>query len=85
MFFLIGWPLVRAGLAGHRIRDVAAVLDAIREHALVFYLISGGLCLFGAYSLVEARYRRMPDDDELKARRRGQARLTVVDRTASGL
>ena len=68
MFFLIGWPLVRAGLAGHRIRDVAAVLDAIRDHAFMFRLISGGLFLFGAYSLVEARYRRMPDDDELKAR-----------------
>ena len=68
VFFLVGWQLVGAGLAGHRIRDVAAVLDAIREHALVFYLISGGLFLFGVYSLVEAWYRRMPDDDELKAR-----------------
>ena len=68
VFFLIGWRLVRAGLAGHRIRDVAAVLDAIRAHVLVFTLISGGLFLFGAYSLIEAWYRRMPDDDELKAR-----------------
>lgn len=68
VFFLIGWQLVRAGLAGHRIRDVAAVLNAIREHPLIFHLISGGLFLFGAYSLVEAWYRRMPDDDELRAR-----------------
>ena len=68
MFFLIGWQLVRAGLAGHRIRDVAAVLNAIREHNFIFRLISGGLFLFGAYSMVEAWYRRMPDDEELKAR-----------------
>lgn len=67
VFLLIGWRLVRAGLVGHRIRDLAAVLDAIRDHALVFHLISGGLFLFGVYSLVEAWYRRMPDNDELKA------------------
>lgn len=70
VFFLIGWQLVRAGLAGHRIRDVAAVLDAIREHQWIFRLVSGGLFLFGAYSLVEAWYRRMPAEDELKARAR---------------
>ena len=72
VFFLIGWQLVRAGLAGHRIRDVAAVLDAIREHAFLFHLITGGLFLFGTYSLVEARYRRMPDDDELENRARAK-------------
>jgi len=70
VFFLIGWQLVRAGLAGHRIRDVAAVLDAIREHQWIFRLVSGGLFLFGVYSLVEAWYRRMPAEDELKARAR---------------
>ena len=70
VFFLIGWQLVRAGLAGHRIRDVAAVLDAIREHLWIFRLVSGGLFLFGVSSLVEAWYRRMPAEDELKARAR---------------
>lgn len=68
VFLCVGWLLGRAALAG-RSNDAGGMeqaLDMLSEPAL--FAVAAGLMLFGAFSLVEARYRlihRPPDAGEV--------------------
>lgn len=75
VFAVIGYSLVRAGwfdTAGE-VKGVGDALSALTEHAALYTLVAAGLFLFGIHSLVEARWRRIRDEDVL-ARLRDAAR-----------
>ncbi len=60
---LVGWFVVRAGLAGEPVRGMGGALDSLHGQWLLMNLIAFGLLLFGVFSLGLARYRRVRDDD----------------------
>jgi hypothetical protein len=59
IFLCIGWMLGSAALAGRSAQagGMEQALDMFDGGAL--YAVAGGLMLFGAFSIVEARYRRI--------------------------
>ena len=72
MFLLAGWFLIDAAMSGRPgeaagIEQILAWLESPMN-----WIVAGGLFLFGLYSLVEARYRRIhvPDIDRLTAEMR---------------
>lgn len=61
IFLAAAWLLFRAGLH-HRPEEAGALGDALSSMPDWLYVaVAAGLCLFGAYSLIEARYRIIPD------------------------
>jgi hypothetical protein len=61
IFLAAAWLLFRAGLH-HRPEEAGALGDALSSMPGWLYVaVAAGLCLFGAYSLIEARYRILPD------------------------
>ena len=65
---MIGWFTLRAGLHGTHLRDGADVLQALSDHQTIFGLVTGGLGLFGAFSLLESFYRALPREEQLAER-----------------
>ena len=72
VFLLAGWFLIDAAMSGRPgeaagIEQILAWLESPMN-----WIVAGGLFLFGLYSLVEARYRRIhvPDIDRLAAEMR---------------
>ena len=65
VFATVGWLIARVALGGST-RDVGgsqAALETLRDTPWLFYLTAAGLGLFGLFSLVMARYRRINDED----------------------
>jgi hypothetical protein len=61
IFLAAAWLALRAGLH-HNPAEAGALGDALRTMpAALRAAVAAGLCLFGAYSLIEARYRIIPD------------------------
>lgn len=61
IFLFAAWLAFRAGLH-HRPGEAGALGDALKTMpAALRAAVAAGLCLFGAYSLIEARYRVLPD------------------------
>jgi len=61
IFLAAAWLLLRAGLH-HEAKEAGALRDALLSlPASLRGAVAAGLCLFGAYSLIEARYRIIPD------------------------
>jgi hypothetical protein len=61
VFLAAAWLLFGAGLH-HRPQEAGALGDALESMPGWLYVaVAAGLCLFGAYSLIEARYRIIPD------------------------
>jgi hypothetical protein len=61
IFLAAAWLALRAGLH-HNPVEAGALGDALRSMpAALRAAVAAGLCLFGAYSLIEARYRIIPD------------------------
>jgi hypothetical protein len=61
VFLVAAWLLFRAGI-DHSPSQAGAVGDALRTlPGAVATLVAAGLGLFGIYSLIEARYRIIPD------------------------
>lgn len=61
IFLAAAWLALRAGL-DHRPEEAGALADALRTLPDGLYgAVAAGLCLFGVYSLIEARYRIIPD------------------------
>ncbi|HEX6376722.1 MAG TPA: DUF1206 domain-containing protein [Allosphingosinicella sp.] len=61
IFLAAAWLALRAGL-DHRPEEAGALADALRSMpGSLRAAVAAGLCLFGAYSLIEARYRILPD------------------------
>jgi hypothetical protein len=63
IFLFAAWLALRAGL-DHSPGKAGALGDALRTMpAWLRAAVAAGLCLFGAYSLIEARCRILPDPD----------------------
>ena len=67
VFAVIGYSLVRAGWFGTagEVKGLGDALSGLTEHAALYTLVAAGLFLFGVHSLVEARWRRIRDEDVL--------------------
>ena len=63
VFAIIGWSLMRAGWFGNEnaVKGLGEALLSLRDNGLVYTLVAIGLLMFGAFSLVTARYRIIPD------------------------
>ena len=61
IFLAAAWLLLNAGLH-HEAEEAGALGDALLSlPGWLRAAVAAGLCLFGAYSLIEARYRIIPD------------------------
>ena len=64
VFLIVGWFALKAGLDGERLRGFGDALAVVRDdQPLLFKLIAAGLLLFGAVSIIMARYRHVRDAD----------------------
>lgn len=63
VFAIIGWSLVRAAWLDSEgaAKGLGEALSGLRDNGMVYTLVAIGLLLFGAFSLVTARYRIIPD------------------------
>lgn len=63
VFAIIGWSLVRAAWLNSEaaVTGLGEALLGLRDNGVVFTLVAIGLMLFGAFSLITARYRVIPD------------------------
>lgn len=72
VFAIVGWSLMRAAWFNSEgaVKGLGEALLSLQDTGLVYTLVAVGLLLFGAFSLVTARYRIIPDFDraELKPR-----------------
>ena len=69
---IVGWFLLRAGLAGERVRNVGDALALLqKDHSWLVLAVAAGLIAFGVTSLMMARYRRIEDRDVVDDLERG--------------
>ena len=69
---IVGWFLLRAGLAGERVRNFGDALALLRaDYSWLFLAVAAGLMAFGVTSLMMARYRRIEDRDVVDDIKRG--------------
>lgn len=63
VFAIIGWSLVRAAWLDSEgaVKGLGAALLTLRDNGVVYTLVAIGLLMFGAFSLITARYRVIPD------------------------
>lgn len=63
VFAVIGWSLLRGAWLESEgaIKGLGEALVTLRDMGLLYTLVAIGLLLFGAFSLVTARYRILPD------------------------
>ena len=65
VFVVIGISLIRAGWFGSagQVKGLGDALSSLTEHPELYLLVAGGLFLFGVHSFVEARWRRIRNED----------------------
>lgn len=65
VFVVIGISLVRAGCFGSagEVKGLGDALSSLTENKSLYFLVAAGLFLFGIHSFVEARWRRIRDED----------------------
>ena len=69
---IVGWFLLRAGLAGERVRDFGDALALLQaNYDWLFIMVAAGMIAFGVTSLMMARYRRIEDRDVVDDLERG--------------
>ena len=66
VFAIVGWSLMQgAWLSSEKqVKGLGEALLALRDTGFVYTLVAIGLLLFGAFSLITARYRIIPDFDQ---------------------
>jgi hypothetical protein len=76
VFAVIGFSLVRGGWFGAagEVKGLGDALSSLTDNPALYLLVAAGLFLFGVHSFVEARWRRIRDEDMIarlaSARRR---------------
>lgn len=67
VFGALAWQILQVAFAGGSASQagIGGALDALRETGWLYMLVALGLGLFGAFSLVMARYRRIRDEHVL--------------------
>lgn len=64
VFIISGWFVIQAGMgATDQARGLAGALNSLRDTGILFTAVCIGLILFGIFSIVEARYRTIPNED----------------------
>lgn len=65
VFAIIGWSLLRGAWfeSETAVKGLGEALLSLRDSGTIYSLVAIGLLLFGAFSLVTARYRIIPDFD----------------------
>lgn len=73
VFAVLGWQVLSAVLSSSesQIGGIGGVLNSLRDTGWLFTLVAIGLLLFGLFSLVMARYRRIRNDDVIARLKRG--------------
>lgn len=68
VFAVLGWQIAAAALSGNAgsVGGIGQVLDSLRSTNWLYIAVAIGLLLFGLFSLVMARYRRIRNDDVLE-------------------
>ena len=66
VFAVSGWAVIQATGNSGAAKGLAGALASLKDTGTLFTLLCIGLILFGIFSLVEARYRIVPNED-LKA------------------
>ncbi|ATW03168.1 DUF1206 domain-containing protein [Sphingopyxis sp. BSNA05] len=68
IFAVLGWQITSAALSGDtgNVGGVGQVLDSLRSTNWLYIAVAIGLLLFGLFSLVMARYRRIRNEDVLE-------------------
>ncbi len=68
VFAIIGWSLVRGAWldSDSAVKGLGEALMSLRDGGTIYTLVAIGLLMFGAFSLVTARYRIIPDFDSNK-------------------
>lgn len=69
VFSVIGISLVRAGWFGAagEVKGIGDALSALTDHPELYALVAAGMFLFGVHSFVEARWRRIRDEDVIRS------------------
>lgn len=65
VFTIIGWKIIEAALADdpENVGGVGLALRSLQENQTLFIIVAAGLLLFGVFSLLMARYRKIRDED----------------------
>lgn len=65
VFAVIGLSLLRAGWFGsaQEVKGLGDALSSLNDYPELYLLVSAGLFLFGVHSFVDARWRRIRDED----------------------
>lgn len=68
VFAVLGWQIASAALSGdtRAVGGIEQVLDSLRTTNWLYMAVAFGLLLFGLFSLVMARYRRIRNEDVLE-------------------
>ena len=68
VFAAIAWQVLQVAFADGSARQagIGGALEALRETGFLYTLVAIGLILFGAFSLVMARYRTIRDENVLR-------------------
>lgn len=64
VFIVSGWFVIQAaGGDSEQARGLAGALNSLRDTGTLFTVLCVGLILFGIFSIVQARYRTIPNED----------------------
>ena len=68
VFAVLGWQIASAALSGNAqaVGGIGQVLYSLRSTGWLYIAVASGLLLFGLFSLVMARYRRINNDNVLE-------------------
>lgn len=68
VFAVIGFSLVKAGWFGSagEVKGLGDALSALTENKGLYILVAAGLFMFGVHSFVEARWRRIRNEDVVR-------------------